>query len=67
VSRADLLANVERPPTERPAPSTDDGSMAGYWHGSATGEVLAWKRRALAAERELEAVRRRAAAWRPAT
>jgi hypothetical protein len=63
---ADLLANVER--AERPvriAPLVPDlESTAPHWLGPAGAEGLYWRRRALAAEAEVEALRRALAAWR---
>lgn len=51
------LANCERPRGDRPAPTAplvpDLVPVERPWLGSATGEVLRWKRRALAAEAEL--------------
>jgi hypothetical protein len=53
VAPADLLANAEREPSDRPLASADEGSIAGYWLGSAGGEVQRWRARALRAEAEL--------------
>jgi hypothetical protein len=65
---ADLLANAERPPSERPAPSPEGvDAMPGYWHGSAGGEVARWRDRALRAENRLAALRRLLGDWRPHT
>jgi hypothetical protein len=54
---ADLLANVERQPEERPARSApllpDLESEASHWLGSAVSEVEFWKSRALRAEAEI--------------
>jgi hypothetical protein len=65
---ADLLANIERPPSDRPTPSRDDvtANYPGYWPGPATPprDTLRWKARALAAEAEVEELRRALAAWR---
>jgi hypothetical protein len=56
VLSTDLRANAERPAGERPPRSRDDGRPADEkpWHGSATGEVLFWKTRALRAEAALQ-------------
>jgi hypothetical protein len=64
VSRtADLLANVERGSASRPVPAADHGDpLHGWWPGGAGAEVERWKRRALAAEGELRAVRAEIAA-----
>ena len=70
--RADLLANVERHASERPAPLQERvDPQRGYWPGSAVGHVQHWRARALAVEAELQAVlaevaeqvRRRACPW----
>jgi hypothetical protein len=55
----DLLCNAERAALNRPRPSNDNeaAALAGHWHGSATSRVEHWRRRALAAERELAELR----------
>lgn len=62
----DLLANVERAPTDRPPRAADSNtnSVVGYWFGSAAGEVQRWKARALAAEALVAELRRGLAGWR---
>jgi hypothetical protein len=56
---ADLLANVERPERDRPVPSPERvDPHAGYWLGSAGSRVEHWRRRALAAEAEVERLRK---------
>jgi hypothetical protein len=59
VTGADLLANVERPPTERPQARRDDvdDPLRGYWYGPA----VQWKARALASEAEVSELRRQLA------
>ena len=60
---SDLLANVERPPDERPAPAIERlDPHPGYWPGSATGHAAYWQGRALAAEAALERMRELAGA-----
>jgi len=55
----DLLANIERAPEQRPAASPERvDPHAGYWLGSAGGLAEAWRARALAAEREVEWLRK---------
>jgi len=51
-----LLANAERPAGERPSRplEREPAPQDGYWHGSATGRLDHWRRRALVAEAEVE-------------
>jgi hypothetical protein len=64
----DTLANVERAPSERPAPRADEGSaQPGYWLGSAAGHAAHWRDRALTAEAKLTALRAALTGWRPHT
>lgn len=63
----DLLANVERPPSDRPTSGPEEPAPADYWHGSATGEVLRWRERALRAEAALERLRAAVRHHRPVT
>ena len=68
---ADLLANVERPPSDRPPGSflpvvPDRVSVEPPWHGGAAAYVETWRQRALRAEALLERLRAGlAAGWRP--
>jgi hypothetical protein len=62
----DLLANVERAPEHRPPLKRDEGATPpGHWLGCAggNGHVGHWRRRALAAEAELLALRQAIARW----
>jgi hypothetical protein len=64
---ADLLANAERPASDRPAPAQErEDPYRGFWLGPAPQPVdaLRWKARAERAEAEVEALRRALAAWR---
>ena len=62
---ADLLANAERPETERPARSPERiDPYAGYWAGPAVLDAARWKARALAAEGQLDELRRKLARYR---
>jgi hypothetical protein len=55
----DLLINAERPSGDKPArvAERDPPPEAGYFPGSATGHVLYWRWRALAAEAEVYRLR----------
>jgi hypothetical protein len=62
---ADLLANAERPATERPAPSPERVDPdAGHQLGPAGQETAHWKARALSAEAQLDELRRQLARHR---
>jgi hypothetical protein len=57
IAAADLLANVERPQSERPPPIPpplpDRESPEPFWQGGAAAYVNGWRTRALRAEAEL--------------
>jgi hypothetical protein len=61
--RADLLANVERPPAEQPCalapPVPDLESATSPRLGSVHSQIERWRVRAVAAERELAELRGR--------
>lgn len=62
---ADLLANSERQPSDRPAPSPERiDSHPGYWLGSATSELRGLRERAERAERLVAELRRGLSRWR---
>jgi hypothetical protein len=67
VSGSDLLANAERPPSDRPSPVPEEPTPAGYWHGSAHDEIERWRDRALRAEAMVERLHAALRAWRPHT
>lgn len=46
-----------------PTPGPGEG-VPGYWRGGAVAEVDAWKQRALAAEAEVQALRKALRRWR---
>ncbi|MGH7294137.1 MAG: hypothetical protein ACRELB_04360, partial [Polyangiaceae bacterium] len=63
---SDLLANAERAPTERPAPTIDESpSAGGYWLGGAGADVSRWRERALRAEQLVERLQLALVRWRP--
>lgn len=67
---ADLLANVERDPEQRPrpvvpvVPDLEPPEGFGYWHGAAGADAAYWRRRALAAEALVAGLRRALARYR---
>ena len=62
---ADLLANAERPATDRPSPSPERvDPHAGYWAGPASLHALHWRARAVAAEAQLDELRRQLTRYR---
>jgi hypothetical protein len=73
VSAHDRLVRAEWPACDRGAcvPSAtmerEPDAREGYWHGSASAEVAAWKGRALAAEARLAILRAMLRSWRPGT
>jgi hypothetical protein len=54
-----FLVNSERDALDGPLTSSESepGPLEGWWPGSATSHVERWRRRALAAERELAEIR----------
>ena len=64
----DTRAVAELPESERPVriapPLPDVESTAEHWHGPATLDAVHWRARAIAAEAEIEALRRALARYR---
>ena len=59
------LVNAERAPEHRPAPSPERvDPCPGYWPGPASLHALHWRARAIAAERQLDELRRQLARYR---